>query len=73
MVTSDDNEMRLREICQDQTNSRYSGYYKFRDFDYLLSLLGEISPQFDIKGEPVSLENSTKIKEFFIDDVHYID
>ena len=55
MVTSDEGEVSMREQYNDPLNSRYNGYYKFADLNYLLSLLSEISPEFDIKGDPVSL------------------
>ena len=54
MVTSDEGEVSIREQYNDPFDSRYNGYYKFADFDFLLSLLREISPGFDIKGDPVS-------------------
>ena len=37
----------------------YQGYYKFEDKEYFMRLLQEISPGFDIDGEPVS--HSVKI------------
>ena len=58
MVTSDEGEVSMREQYNDPFNSRYNGYYKFTDFNYVLSLLREISPEFDVKGDPVSLNSS---------------
>ena len=55
MVTGDEGEVSMREMYNDPCNSRYFGYYKFTDFNFFLSLLREISPEFDIKGDPVSL------------------
>ena len=54
MFTTEETKDRIRESNFDWTIMEYNGYYKFTDKDYFKSLLQEISPGFNIDGEPVS-------------------
>ena len=55
IVTGQLDAEELQKMGNDMNSSRYLGYYKFRDVNYFMALLAEISPgtNFD-QGDPVS-------------------
>lgn len=46
----------------DRSCPLYEGYYKFVDLSYFGQLLQEISPGFNIEGEPVSINFSASYR-----------
>lgn len=45
---------KVRQTCFDKSVMEYDGYFKFVDKEFFGKMLEEISPGFNVKGEPVS-------------------